>query len=509
MRSQADAPKAARPKRRADAPKAARPKRRADAPRAIRQITAIALLLSWQRAAMAADATPESVPPASADATKTQGEVLLLPTAIVGSSDAAIGSKPLGREPQSMARARQLDLTLSDAAQDLGFTLDLSERADQDARELSDIEVLERAAKGTRWVVYPSIDTKTSDPILRLVAVAPGSKIMVVRTESVKPADLAIRAVIMLRDVMVGRAAPSSEVNRRPSDHVETQPALAIPARSQGRSVLALNSAFFGGFIGYSVQRGSGSDDQRLLFPLIALGTGLGLGASTIVAEEWDVGLGDAWYLSAAAWWPALSGLFLARSRTDADPSTEYSFALIGSLSGLGLATTSLALGGGMSQGGALLTHSGGAFGTLLGAMTELAVRGEASLVNPPNRGIGYGAGIGVVLAGAAAVRNDIEPARVQAIDLGAGLGGLAGAAVTSPFIFRQRSVAGDRAFLATTMGFTLAGGAAAYWFTRKPAPAKSAAPAVVPVAGPIGESVAPSGARAPVMGLAVSGILP
>jgi hypothetical protein len=342
------------------------------------------------------------------------------------------------------------------------------------------------------------------------VAVAPGSKVAVVRTEVVRTADLAVRAVVMLRDVMAVRPpVGAGDSSHRPSERVEAPHAFAIPARSQGRSVLALNGAFFGGFIGYSVQRGSGSDDPRLLFPLMALGTGLGLGASTIVAEEWDVGLGDAWYLSAAAWWPALSGLFLARGRVDADPSTEYGFALIGALSGLGLATTSLAVGGGMGEGGALMTHSGGAYGTFLGAMTELAIRGEATLKDPPYRGLGFGAGIGVVLAGAAAIRNDIEPSRVLAIDLGAGLGGLAGAAATSPFIFRQRTPNDDRAFLLTTMGCTLAGGVGAYLFTRKPPPTKAAGPVVVPYAGPIGESIAPSGARAPVLGVALSGVLP
>jgi hypothetical protein len=346
--------------------------------------------------------------------------------------------------------------------------------------------------------------------IVRLVAVAPGSKVAVVRTEAVKSADLPVRAVVMLRDIMAVRPTATGEPPRRSPDRIEAPPAFAVPARSQGRSVLALNGALFGSFIGYSLQRGSGGDDPRLLFPLMALGTGLGLGASTIVAEEWDVGLGDAWYLSAAAWWPALSGLFLARSRADSDPSTEYSYALIGALSGLGLATTSLALGGGMSQGGALMAHSGGAFGNLLGALTELTVRGEATLKgDPPYRGLGYGAGIGVVLAGAAAIKNDIEPSRVLAIDLGAGLGGLAGAAVTSPFIFRQRTATGDRTFLVTTMGCTIAGGVAAYWFTRKPSAPKSAAPSVFPYAGPIGESIAPSGARSPVVGVALSGIIP
>jgi hypothetical protein len=475
-----------------------------------RAVAALALLLSWHGVAMAADA-PSEAPASPPDASRTGGEVLLLRTVVVGASDAASSGKVVSRESQTAARARQLDLTLSDAAQDLGFTLDLSERATQDDRELTDLEVIARAAKGSRWVVYPSIDTRSSDMIVRLLAIAPGSKLAVVRTETVKGADLSVRAVVMLRDVMVSRSAPAAgEGARRPPDRAEAPTALATPARSQGRSVLALNGALFGSFIGYSLQRGSGGDDPRLLFPLMALGTGLGLGASTIVAEEWDVGLGDAWYLSAAAWWPSLSGLFLARSRTDSDPSTEYSYALIGALSGLGLATTSLAVGGGMSQGGSLLTHSGGAFGNLLGAMTELTIRGEATLKGDlPYRGLGYGTGIGVVLAGAAAVRNDIEASRVLTIDLGAGLGGLAGAAVTSPFIFRQRTAAGDRAFLVTTMACTLAGGAGAYWFTRKPPPAKAAAPFVFPYAGPIGESVAPSGARAPVMGVAVSGTMP
>jgi hypothetical protein len=486
-----------------------------------RAVAVGALLLSWHGVAMAADASPGEVPANAPDTARTSAEVLLLRAAIVGVSDTATSPKSPGREPQAGARARQLDLALSDAAQDLGFTLDLSERAAQDDRELTDLEVIARSAKGGRWVVYPSIDTRSSDIVVRLVAVAPGSKVAVVRTEAVKNADLAVRAVVMLRDVLAARpSGTAGESSHRPSERIEAPPAFAIPARSQGRSVLALNGALFGGFIGYSVQRGSGSDDPRLLFPLMALGTGLGLGASTIVAEEWDVGLGDAWYLSAAAWWPALSGLFLARSRVDADPSTEYSFALIGALSGLGLATTSLAVGGGMGQGGALMTHSGGAFGTLLGAMTELAIRGEATLTDPPNRGLGYGAGIGVVLAGVAAIRNDIEPSRVLAIDLGAGLGGLAGAAATSPFIFRHggapltdptssRTPGGDRAFLVTTMGCTLAGGLGAYWFTRKPPPAKGAGPVVLPYVGVIGESLTTSGARAPAVGLGVSGVLP
>jgi hypothetical protein len=469
-----------------------------------RALAAFALLLSWHGVAMAGEAASPEAPAAASS------QVVLLHTVVTASATQA-GTKALTRDPQLVARARQLDQVLTDAAQDLGFTLDLSERVTEADREWTDLELVTRAAHGGSWVVYPTIETSASDFVVRLVAVPPGSKVASVSTESVKASDLAIRAVVMLRDVMAARpTAASTEPARRPADHVEPPHALAVPARSRGQSVLALNAALFGSFIGYSVESSSGSDDPRLLFPLMALGTGLGLGASTIVAEEWDVGIGDAWYLSAAAWWPALAGLFVARSRTMPDPATEHSYALISAVSGLGLATTSLALGGGMSEGGALLTHSGGAFGTLFGAMTEFAVRGEAPPnVDPPYRGLGYGAGIGVVIAGAAAIRNDIEPSRVLALDLGAGLGGLAGAAATSPFLFRQRTATGDRVFLISTMASTLAGGTAAYFLTRKPASEPTSTTFVYPFAGPIGESITPSGSRVPALGVALCGTLP
>jgi hypothetical protein len=435
------------------------------------------------------------------DKVRAGNEVSLLRTVIVSGPEPAAGARPSAREASFVAKAHQLDLALSDALQDFGLTLDLSERANENDQELTDVELVTRATKSGRWIVYPTLDVRGGDLTFRLAGVAPGSKIVFVRTEVVKPNELALRATVMLRDLVTARQAAVSAGEATPGrvDRVEPAP-LAVRARSLGRATLAFNSALFGAFVGYSVQRSSGSDDPRLLFPLLALGTGIGLGASAIVAEEWDVGLGDAWFLSAAAWWPALSGLMLARSRERSEPSTEPSFALVGAVSGLGLATTSLVLVGGMSQGGALMTHSGGAFGTLLGGMTELAVRGSTE-GDAPYRGLGYGAGIGVVLAGTVATFVDIEPSRVLAIDLGAGLGGLAGAAATSPFIFRERTSSGDRAFLIATMGATAAGGVAAWLWTRK-TPARTSWPSAVPYAGVVAESWD----RSPVLGVGLSG---
>jgi hypothetical protein len=437
-------------------------------------------------------------------------EVLLLRTAIVGASESSnAGARPSSRELSANAQAQKLDVLLGDAIQDLGLTLGLSERSTQEAGEVTDVELLARAAKTGRWVIYPSIDPRGSELVVRLAGVAPGTKTVIVRAESVKPADLAVRAVVMLRDVVSKRpaATPSEPATR--GQPVEPRPSFAVPARSQGRATLAFNSALFGGFVGYAVQRGSGGDDPRLLFPLMALGTGLGLGASAIVAEEWDVGLGDAWYLSAGAWWPAMSGLFIARSARDGDPS-QYGYSLVGALTGLGLATTSLAIGGSMSEGGALLTHSGGAFGLVLGGMTELAIRDNGSS-KTPYAGLGIGTGAGVLVAGAAARWLTVEPSRVLIIDLGAGLGGLAGAAAASPFIVRDRTEGGDRAFLVTTMATTVAGGVVAWLWTRKSTPAPPATALYLPHIGigVIAASLPGFGPNQPVFGLDVSGPLP
>jgi hypothetical protein len=451
-----------------------------------------------------------SADPRADETPRTSEEVLLLRTVIVGASEASAGARPSSREVVASSQAQKLDLLLSDAIQDLGLTLDLSERSTQEVREFTDAELVARATKVGRWIVYPSIDTRGSDTVVRLAAVAPGTKTVVVRAEPVKTADLAVRTVVMLRDVVAKRTAPPPEPEPRRVQRAEPTPSFAVPARSQGRATLAFNSALFGGFVGYSVQRGSGSDDPRLLFPLMALGTGLGLGASAIISEEWDVGLGDAWYLSAGAWWPAMSGLFLARSRHRADPSSEYSFAVVGALTGLGLTTASLAIGGGMSEGGALLTHSGGAFGLLLGGMTEFAIR-DNSAREIPHRGLGIGTAAGVLLAGAAATQLEVEPSRVLIIDLGAGLGGLAGAAAASPFIVRDRTEGGDRAFLLTTMGTTIAGGVAAWLWTRKSTPPSVATSLSLPRfgVGVIAESLPGFGTPRPVVGLDVSGPLP
>lgn len=467
-----------------------------------------------------ASASPDGAePPAKAekkDDARAAGSVLLLPVSIVRAAEPesdrppAATARPAAKDAAAVAQGRKLDAILSDGVQDLGLTLDLSDRPSLQPADLTEVELVALAAKGGRWVVAPSIDTRGSDLLVRIVAVAPSSSVAWVRTERMKPGDLPVRGVVMLRDLVEARGgrAPGDRVPSGRAPSAEAAPSLAVPARSQGRAILAVNAAFFGGFVGYSIQRSSGSDDPRLLYPLMALGATVGIGASTIVAEEWDVGVGDAWYLSAGAWWPAMSGMFIAQGRATAQTSERYTYGLVGAGSGLGLATLSLAIGGGMSEGGALMTHSGGALGTFLGAMTEFARRGTTE-GDPPYRGLGYGAAVGVTVAGALATQVAVEPSRVLLIDLGAGVGGLVGAAATSPFIFGSDKTKVDyRAFVLTTMSTTAVGGAAAWFWSRKAGGGHALGTVGVPFAGIIGESHGPDGKPIPVFGAGLRGEL-
>jgi hypothetical protein len=449
----------------------------------------------------------------AATARAGQDDVVLMPTVIpVASSRKELPElrRPEPEDQSAVARwARQLDSIITEAVQDLGLTLDVSNRATAPDRLASDDDLVQ-SAQGS-WVISPRLELEGDHLRLRIVAVAPGSKVLLVRTQEVAPREVAIRALTMTRDVVqAGRRAPEEAGAEHPPAPTAAGP-FVVPARSQGRAVLALNAAAFGGYIGFSLQRASGSDDARLTYPLIALGTGIGLGASMIVADEWDVGLGDAWFLSAGAWWPAASGFLLADGYGVTPKDDRYVYGLVGAAGGVALATTALSFKG-MGEGGATLAHSGGAVGLLLGGMTQLAVEGRTDTT--PTRGMGYGAGAGVLVAGTLATQIHVASSRVLLIDLGAGLGGLAGAAAASPLVFGKEHTEGkDRAWLASVAAGTLAGGILSYLVTKPPAHDASALarssrgrPALLPFGGIIGETEGGDGSREPIYGGGVQG---
>jgi hypothetical protein len=323
---------------------------------------------------------------------------------------------------------------------------------------------------------------------VRIIAIAPGSKVLYSRLDTVQQAQLDVTAVVMMRDLV--QAAKKHEQKPQIAPAAAAETAVVVEARSEGRAVLALNSAAFGAYIGFALQRAGGSDDPRLTYPLIALGTGVGLGASMIIADEWDVGVGDAWYVSAGTWWPGLAGLLLASSYGK-DDAGRLIIGLGSAVGGVGLATVSLMFGD-MNDGGAVMAHSGGALGLLLGGVGQLIVDGKAD--HTPTRGMGYGAAAGVLAAGTVA-RFIPEPtaSRILLVDLGAGLGGLTGAALASPLIFGDPNEKQNRIWLSSIAVGMIGGGTAGYLITRPSPPEKPRTPSArwLPGAGPIGVDVA------------------
>lgn len=434
-------------------------------------------------------------------------DVVLLPTALV--TQRSTDTEPTLRvvEPEDgralVAWTRQIDFTLGEAVQDLGLTLGVSGRTTVSVGDLSEDNLIARASES--WVVSPRLEIEAGKVRLRIIAVAPGSKVLLVRSQEVEAREAELRAMVMMRDLInVGRGSASAA--EEPDVRARDESAMVYSARSAGRAILALNAAALGGYFGYTIQRASDSSDARLTYPLIALGTGIGLGASMIVADEWDVGLGDAWYLSAGAIWPGVAGFLIADGYDDTPDEDRFVLSVVGASAGIALATTALTFRG-MGEGGALLAHSGGAFGLFLGGLTELAYEGSTS--STPSRGMGYGAAVGVLAAGVLATQYELPPSRVLLIDLGASLGALTGAAAASPLLIvdDEPSKGRDRAWLGTIALGTLLGGAAGWYFTRTSTKTPDSAPPARPSVGVVGMSSAPDGRQAPVFGAGVSGI--
>lgn len=390
-------------------------------------------------------------------AAKSLEPAVVLPTS-VESAPAEYGPPSASNDDRATRLAALLDDTVREGVEDLGLEPVTGAPVPTDA-------ALAATAPAT-WVFAPRLALAPSGVRVRLVALAPHSRVELVREELFTAktlGKLVVHTVVMLRDLVeAGRGS------RRAPPPRESRPRFEAPEAppSSGRSVLALNTAVLGGYVGFTIQKASGSADVRLVYPLVALGTGLGLGASLLVADEWNITTGDAWYLAAGMWWPGASGILLAEG-FGAKPDDRYLYGLLGAGAGLALGGAAIATHP-VSEGGAVLAHSGGAFGALLGAMTDAAIQGETggSVV----RGVGFGTAVGVLAGGAMATKFDISPSRALFVDLSASLGALGGAALASPLLLVDESnPERTRLWLASSALGTIAGGIVGWYATTPP----------------------------------------
>lgn len=362
-------------------------------------------------------------------------------------------------DPVIEALLPRLDQLVSEAIQDLGLTLALEPRG---ARGIpADEELVERARDS--WVVLPTLARDGHSLRVRIVAIRPGTRVLLTRSELSTQEDLDVRVAVMMRDLAQARPEPAA-LSSRPLEASE----IAEPPepRSSGRAVLALNAAVFGGYVGYSIQAASGSADDRLVYPLVALGTGVGLGASMLVADEWDVSVGGAWFLAGGLWWPTSSGLLLS-AYYDVPKEDRYVYGVVAGTSGVALAVATMSLTR-VTDGDAALAHSGGVLGMGLGGLTQLFVQGTAT--ETPIGGMGYGAAFGTLGAGILATQLDVRASRVLLIDLGATLGALTGAAASSPLLLvdKEESKPRTRVWLGSIFAGSLLGAGIGWWTTRR-----------------------------------------
>jgi hypothetical protein len=317
----------------------------------------------------------------------------------------------------------------------------------------------------------------------------------------------------MLRDLLTPSAAAQAALEHEREEAARgSAQGIMHPTRSQGRAVLAVNSALFGGFTAFSLQQSSGSGDPRVLYPLLALGTGIGIGAALLVTDEWNITTGDAWFLSAGGWWGATSAFLIAAGNEVQPIDDRYTWGVGGGLIGVSLATLALTRGA-MDDGDAMLAHSGGALGLLFGGAVQLLYEGKTPAEDTPYRGMGYGTAAGLLAAGALATRVTTSPSRVLLIDVGVGGGALLGAAAASPLIFKNITSPGEgpsgdqhtRGWLSATIGGGVLGGALAWYLTRDSAPKIAWLPPGLPTAGVLGASASPGGSK-PIFGIGWGG---
>lgn len=404
------------------------------------------------------------------------------------------------QDPDGVA-APTLDLTepLEEAALDLGIAARVLP-----AEELDGALEQRTLDPDGAWLLSHRVTPDGDRWRVEVTAVPPESRVRRTAVDVVDRDRLEVRAIVLLRDAV--------RIQPEPAEAPEIAPTPTPPPRSTGRAVLALNTALLGGAIGVSLHRAGATEDDRLLYPLAALGVGIGLGASMLVADEWDITTDDAWFLSAGIVWPAASGVLVATGH-GVQEEHRYLYGLSGTAVGLTLASVAVAKRQ-VYEGSATLAHSGAAFGLGMGALAEGIVQGD--LVNTPLRGMGYGAGAGVLAAGLLASQVPTSSSRVLLVDLSALLGGLTGGALATPLLLVDDVTDGRRRLWFGSIAIGTAAGALLGFLATEneqapdPSRAPPAATALVqrwsPTAGVLGVSQVGS-RQEPFFGAGVQGL--
>src|SRR5690606_20104451 len=121
-----------------------------------------------------------------------------------------------------------------------------------------------------------------------------------------------------------------------------------------------------------------------------------------------------------------------------------------------------------VSEAEALFAHSGGLLGLVAGGLVQRLIEPTDEV---PRLGMGLGSSAGLLIAGlgGSALLPNLSSSRVLFADLGALLGGLAGAAVATPILVGRDppDARDERVFVASALGGLALGTVVGYWFGR------------------------------------------
>jgi hypothetical protein len=413
--------------------------------------------------------TREAVLATAAEAARGRVAVHLMPTRI----HAAAG---LLDRPALAIRAQEVDASLREALRetvDTGTTscadkLDGLQRTGQVDEVVQDLALLECASNA--WVIAPQIRTHADGLLLiRLAFIAPGSQRIVIRLVTSAPSAASAKAITAVRDELRSTAQALQQDRARASEPT----GLGSQLRSAGRPVFAIAGGLFGAYCAFSVQRAAGSDDTRLLYPLLAVGTSVGVASALLASEEWDVTSGNAWFMVTSAVAGASIGIGLANGINERTIKERYAWGLGGSVVTIGVGTAALVKYK-FDEGDAALVAGSALFGGFAGALGELVYRGTTN--DKPQLGGAIGGAVGLLAGTFIATRVTVLPSRVVLVGTGAALGALAGAAAASPLVFDDLKPGRTRLFLLSTLSGLVAGGGISLYLTRARAPIATSA---------------------------------
>ncbi len=210
-----------------------------------------------------------------------------------------------------------------------------------------------------------------------------------------------------------------------------------------------------------------GSADAALIYPLVALGSGVGMATALVAAEEWPVSRPRAWYISGGGFWLTSAAVLIANEQDLAHPTDRYPYGLIGTAVGIGVASAVSSFRE-ITEPQALLSNESGAFGTLAGGLIQrLAAPSSAEL---PALGMGIGGAAGWLTAGLIGpfALTELSSSRVLFAGLGGSIGALTGAAIASPIVVNsdRREPKKEGVLFASALGGLVLGSIVGYWFS-------------------------------------------